>query len=86
MAVSHHENEAEVTPQGRLTLPEQFRLGMNLKPGDRLLIRQEGQRLILERREHIEQQLWAMFKPSDEEESLTSELISERRAEAAKEQ
>ncbi len=40
---------------------------------------------VLERREAVEQRLWAMFSPIPKDVSLVDELISERRAEAAKE-
>ena len=85
MAVSEFGNEVRVGAQGRLVIPAPLRKSLNLKPGDRLVARRVNDSLVLERREAVEQRLWAMFSPIPKGVSLVDELISERRAEAAKE-
>lgn len=78
-------NEVQVGAQGRLVIPAALRKALGLKPGDRLIARQEGESLVLERREAIEQRLLDRFRHIPREVSLVDELIAERRAEAAKE-
>jgi AbrB family looped-hinge helix DNA binding protein len=78
-------NEVQVGAQGRLVIPAALRKALGLKPGDRLIARQEGESLVLERREAIEQRLQDRFRHIPREVSLVDELIAERRAEAAKE-
>jgi AbrB family looped-hinge helix DNA binding protein len=78
-------NEVRVGAQGRLVIPAALRKALGLKPGDRLIARQEGESLVLERREAIEQRLQDRFRHISREVSLVDELIAERRAEAAKE-
>ncbi len=85
MPVSEFGNEVRVGAQGRLVIPASLRKSLNLKPGDRLVARQVNDSLVLERREAVEQRLWALFSPIPKDVSLVDELISERRAEAAKE-
>ena len=80
-----HKNEVQVGAQGRLVIPAALRKALNLKPGDRLIARKEGDRLVLERRESIEKRLWEMFSQIPKEVSLVDELIAERRAEAQRE-
>jgi AbrB family looped-hinge helix DNA binding protein len=80
-----HKNEVQVGAQGRLVIPVALRKALNLKPGDRLIARKEGDRLIFERREAIEQRLWDMFSHIPERVSLVDELIAERRADAKRE-
>jgi AbrB family looped-hinge helix DNA binding protein len=78
-------NEVQVGAQGRLVIPAALRKALGLKPGDRLIARQEGESLVLERREAIEQRLQDRFRHIPREVSLVDELIAERRAEAARE-
>jgi AbrB family looped-hinge helix DNA binding protein len=85
MATNHPCNEVQVGPQGRLVIPAALRKALDLKPGDRLVARQEGDALVLERREAIEKRLQDRFRHIPKEVSLVDELIAERRAEAAKE-
>lgn len=85
MAASHPSNEVQVGAQGRLVIPAALRKALDLKPGDRLVARQEGDALVLERREAIEKRLQDRFRHIPKEVSLVDELIAERRAEAAKE-
>lgn len=85
MATNKQHNEVQVGAQGRLVIPAALRKALNLKPGDRLVARQEGDRLVLERREAIEKRLQDRFRHIPPEVSMVDELIAERRAEAAKE-
>jgi hypothetical protein len=54
---------------------------LNLRPADRLIARQKGDRLVLERREAVEHRLSAMFAQIPKGVSLVDELIAERHAE-----
>lgn len=77
--------ETQMGAQGRLVIPAELRRALNLKPGDRLIARQEGDSLVLERREAIEQRLWALFAKIPKDVSLVDELIAERREAARRE-
>jgi AbrB family looped-hinge helix DNA binding protein len=85
MASNPSNNEIQIGAQGRLVIPAALRKALNLKPGDRLVARQDGEALVLERREAIEKRLQDRFRHISGEVSLVDELIAERRAEAAKE-
>lgn len=85
MATNPSTNEVQVGAQGRLVIPAALRKALGLKPGDRLIARQDGESLVLERREAIERRLQERFRHIPKEVSLVDELIAERRAEAAKE-
>lgn len=85
MATNSSNNEVQVGAQGRLVIPAALRKALHLKPGDRLMARQEGETLVLERRAAIEKRLQDRFRHIPKEVSLVDELIAERRAEAAKE-
>jgi AbrB family looped-hinge helix DNA binding protein len=80
-----HGNEVQIGAQGRVVIPAALRKALNLAPGDRLIARQDGDSLVLERREAIEKRLQDRFRHIPKEVSLVDELISERRAEAAAE-
>jgi AbrB family looped-hinge helix DNA binding protein len=85
MASNPSNNEIQIGAQGRLVIPAALRKALNLKPGDRLVARQDGEALVLERREAIEKRLQDRFRHIPREVILVDELIAERRAEAAKE-
>ncbi|MDT0498469.1 AbrB/MazE/SpoVT family DNA-binding domain-containing protein [Algiphilus sp. W345] len=85
MATNPSNNEVQLGAQGRLVIPAALRKALHLNPGDRLVARQEGEALVLERREAIEKRLQDRFRHIPKEVSLVDELIAERRAEAAKE-
>jgi AbrB family looped-hinge helix DNA binding protein len=85
MASNPSNNEIRIGAQGRLVIPAALRKALNLKPGDRLVARQDGEALVLERREAIEKRLQDRFRHIPGEVSLVDELIAERRAEAARE-
>jgi len=75
-------SEVQIGAQGRVVIPAALRKALNLTPGDRLIARQDGDSLVLERREAIERRLWEMFSHIPKEVSLVDELIADRRAEA----
>ena len=77
--------EVQVGAQGRLVIPAALRKALHLKQGDRLVARQVGDSLVLERREAIEKRLWEMFSHIPKDVSLVDELIAERREEARRE-
>ncbi len=85
MAANLASNEVLVGAQGRLVIPAYLRKALQIKQGDRLLARQEDGALVLERREAIGKRLQDRFRHIPSGVSLADELISERRAEAAKE-
>lgn len=74
-------NEVLISAQGRVVIPVALRKALDLKPGERLIARKEGESLVLERREAIEKRLWEMYSHIPKEVSLADELIAERRAE-----
>lgn len=78
-------NEIQLGAQGRVVIPANLRKALNLKPGDRLIARQEGNSIVLERRQDVEQRLWALFSHIPTDVSLADELIAERREEARRE-
>jgi AbrB family looped-hinge helix DNA binding protein len=48
MAINDSGNEVKIGAQERLVIPAALRKALNLKPGDRLIARQDGDRLVLE--------------------------------------
>jgi AbrB family looped-hinge helix DNA binding protein len=68
----------KVNQQGRVVIPVQFRQQLGLVPGSKLTARLEGNRIILEKSDHLFQRLRSTFNSP---ESLVEELIAERRAE-----
>lgn len=77
------DNEIQVGAQGRVVIPAALRKALDLKPGDRLIARQVDDGLVLERREQVERRLKARFAGVPSNISLSNELLSERRADAA---
>ena len=76
----------ELGAGGRLVIPAPFRAALGMKPGDKLLVRLEGNELrIYTQREAIRRGQELVRKYIPEGVSLADELIAERRAEAAKE-
>lgn len=71
--------------QGRLVIPAPLRRSLGLEEGDRLVARQDGNRLVIEKPEHIKQRLKARFAQVPAERRLVDELIAERRQESRRE-
>jgi len=78
-------HELALSKQGRLVIPARLRRALGLQPGDRLVARQDGDRIILERREAVERRVKARVANIPQDASLVDELLADRRAEAAKE-
>jgi len=77
--VKSRSSEVQIGAQGRLVIPSTLRKSLKLKAGDKLIARQVGECLILERREVIAKQLQDRFSHIPDTVSLADELISERR-------
>lgn len=85
MSDTKRSNEVQIGPQGRVVIPAKLRKSLNLKPGDRLIAREVGESLVLERREAVEKRLHDRFRHIPKDVSLVDELLAERRAEASRE-
>jgi len=77
--------EVSLGRQGRLVIPAPLRRSLGLEDGDRLVARQEADRLVLEKPEQIKQRLKARFAQVPVERRLVNELIAERREECRRE-
>ena len=71
--------------QGRLVIPALLRRSLGLEEGDRLVARQDANRLVIEKPEQIKQRLKARFAQVPAERNLVDELIAERREESRRE-
>ena len=76
--------EVEVSETGQLDIPNQLRQRLNLRPGDRLIVRIEDEKLIFEKAEKMIDRLQERFAHLKGQ-GLVDELIAERRVEADKE-
>lgn len=85
MASKGQSNEVQVGAQGRLVIPASLRQSMGLRPGDKLVARQVGDSIILERRDAVERRIKARFAAVPCEIDLAAELIAERKQEARQE-
>ena len=77
--------EVHLGRQGRLVIPAALRRSLELEEGDKLIAREEGGRLVLEKQNTIKQRLKNRFTKVSKERSLADELIAERREAAKKE-
>lgn len=77
--------EVSLGRQGRLVIPASLRRSLGLEEGDRLVARQDADRLVLEKPEQIKQRLKARFAQVPVERRLVDELIAERREESLRE-
>lgn len=77
--------EVSLGRQGRLVIPAQLRRSLGFEEGDRLVVRQEADRLVLEKPEQIKQRLKARFAQVPVERRLVEELIAERRVQSQRE-
>ena len=80
MAQHEGANEVRVGLQGRVVIPAALRRALDFCPGDRLLMREEDGRLVLEKAATIERRLKARFKHIPQEERLADQVTEERRA------
>jgi AbrB family looped-hinge helix DNA binding protein len=72
--------EITLSAKGQIVIPADLREALGLEAGDRLLIRQDGQALTLERRQNVLGALEGKYAMKNR--SLSKELSEERRAEA----
>ncbi len=71
--------EVSLGRRGRLVIPAPLRRALELEEGDRLVARQEADRLVLEKSDRIKSRLKARFAQVPSERALVDELIAERR-------
>lgn len=69
--------------QGRLVVPAEIRKVLGLAEGDRLHIRLDGHRLVVERQQDAVTELRRLAATLPKSRSLVDELLAERRAAAA---
>lgn len=75
-------DEVTVGPEGRVLIPAGIRRAAGLEPGTTVVVRVEGDRVVLIPRAAIRRRLRAMF--ADVPGSMADELLADRRAEAAR--
>ena len=71
--------------QGRLVIPSAIRRSLGFKPGDTLLLRVQGESLVLEKRETVLARVKGWFDQVPAEVGLVEQLLAERRAEMEQE-
>jgi AbrB family looped-hinge helix DNA binding protein len=74
--------DAKLGEKGQVVIPAEFREALNLKPGDALIVRLEGNSVRITTRHAIIEELHGAFAREDARD-LVQELLDERRAEAA---
>jgi bifunctional DNA-binding transcriptional regulator/antitoxin component of YhaV-PrlF toxin-antitoxin module len=74
--------EVRLGPQGRLVIPSHLRKALGFHPGDALIARVERNRLVIQTREALLDEIQGMFRHVKREGSVVDELIRERREEA----
>jgi len=85
MPTSDTTTEVQLGPQGRIVIPAHLRKALDLKPGDSLVVRRDGDSIVVERREALIRRLQARFAHVPRNVDLAGGLIADRRAEAAAE-
>ncbi len=86
MTEPHDLPETTLGAAGRVVVPARLRRALGLKPGDRLIVRQVGDAILLEPREAIRRRLRSRFAKVPAAADLAEELIAERREESQREQ
>lgn len=76
------QTEVKMGLQGRIVIPAELRRALGVKAGSTLVVRVEGQSLILEKPETILTRLKSGFSKLSQNVSLSQELINERREDA----
>lgn len=67
--------------QGRLVIPADIREALGLSPGDRINIRLDGPRIVMERPADAIEEIRALGREKTPNRSFVDELLAERRAE-----
>ncbi len=78
-------HDTHVGPQGRVVIPVHIRKALDIRQGERLVVRVEDDQIVLERPEHVLKRLRALFDGLPKGTSLSRELIAERREEVRRE-
>ncbi len=78
-------HDTHVGPQGRVVIPAHIRKVLDIRQGERLIVRIEDDQIVLERPEHVLKRLRALFDGLPKGTSLSRELIAERREEVRRE-
>ncbi|HRC86232.1 MAG TPA: AbrB/MazE/SpoVT family DNA-binding domain-containing protein [Thermoanaerobaculia bacterium] len=79
-------NQLQLGPQGRLVIPAEMRRELGFQPGESLVARIEGGRLVLEKPASVLSRLKARFASLPQGVSLADELVAERREQAREEE
>jgi AbrB family looped-hinge helix DNA binding protein len=74
-----------VGPKGRVVVPSSLRRRLGIEPGEVLLARAEGDRLVLERRGAVLARLRSRYAVVPGDVSFVDDLLAERRKEAQRE-
>lgn len=77
--------EVNLGKQGRLVIPASLRRSLGFAEGDKLIVREEGGRLVIEKQETVKRRLKSRFAAISGARHLADELIAERKEAAAKE-
>ena len=75
----------QVGPQGRVVIPAALRRAWKLESGERLVMRLEGDQVVIERPLAALERFIRRYPQLREGPSMADELIAERRLEAARE-
>ncbi|HTQ16965.1 AbrB/MazE/SpoVT family DNA-binding domain-containing protein [Mycobacterium sp.] len=71
--------------QGRVVIPAEIREALGLSAGDRIHVRVDGRRIVMERPQDAIDELRSLGRDRAVNRSLVEELLAERRAEARSE-
>lgn len=74
--------EATISAKGQIVIPAEMRAALHLVPGDKLVLSQQGQSIMLERFDDVLDALEGKYANPDR--SLAAELHEERQAEVRK--
>ncbi len=74
-----------VGKQGRVVIPAEIREALGLSVGDRIHVRVDGRRIVMERPQDAIDELRSLGRDRAVNRSLVVELLAERRAEARSE-
>ena len=76
--------EVRMGPQGRIVIPAALRKALALETGERLVVRCEGDTLVIEKRDSLIRRIQSRFARLAPEIDLVAELLAERRAETTR--